>query len=264
MNWIKATGLPICYRNRHLHRPDIDTTGMDDIRQSFSKMKKGFKHHLGGKKRGADRTGAGVSGETTSSSPLLTRPDSPATAGGRSEEGGRISTDVSQVHSRDRSPQPKPVPTDEGGNNLQGREAGVDGKGVTWSRSRLGPDVGGAAGSRPSREIRLAHSPLSITPISPKQEPDGTWAFSPQQLCLITLLDNATVAAVPDRVQEDLGPDENAEPSAAANEKKSSWKSTALATAKLLLRGVRDSSDAFGPLKSVAGGLCFVLENCEV
>ena len=36
------------------------------------------------------------------------------------------------------------------------------------------------------------------------------------------------------------------------------------ATAKLLLRGVRDTADAFGPLKSVAGGLCFVLENCEV
>jgi hypothetical protein len=27
---------------------------------------------------------------------------------------------------------------------------------------------------------------------------------------------------------------------------------------------VRDSADAFGPLKSVAGGLCFILENCEV
>jgi hypothetical protein len=47
-------------------------------------------------------------------------------------------------------------------------------------------------------------------------------------------------------------------------EKESGWKSTASATAKLLLRGVRDSADAFGPLKSVAGGLCFVLDNCEV
>ena len=46
--------------------------------------------------------------------------------------------------------------------------------------------------------------------------------------------------------------------------KKSDWKSTAFATAKLLLRGVRDSADAFGPLKSVVGGLCFILENCEV
>jgi hypothetical protein len=27
---------------------------------------------------------------------------------------------------------------------------------------------------------------------------------------------------------------------------------------------VRDAADAFGPLKSVAGGLCFILENCEV
>ena len=36
------------------------------------------------------------------------------------------------------------------------------------------------------------------------------------------------------------------------------------ATAKLLLRGVRDTADAFGPLKSVAGGLCFLLENYEV
>ena len=34
--------------------------------------------------------------------------------------------------------------------------------------------------------------------------------------------------------------------------------------AKLLLHGVRDSADAFGPLKSIAGGLCFILENYEV
>ena len=49
-----------------------------------------------------------------------------------------------------------------------------------------------------------------------------------------------------------------------ANERQSNWKSTASVSAKLLLRGVRDSGDAFGPLKSVAGGLCFILENCEV
>ena len=53
-------------------------------------------------------------------------------------------------------------------------------------------------------------------------------------------------------------------PSAAADENKLGWKSTASSSAKLLLRGVRDSADAFGPLKSVAGGLCFILENCEV
>jgi len=44
----------------------------------------------------------------------------------------------------------------------------------------------------------------------------------------------------------------------------SGWKSAVSAPAKLLLRGVRDSADAFPPLKSVAGGLYFILENCEV
>ena len=70
---------------------------------------------------------------------------------------------------------------------------------------------------------------------------------------------NADTSAVPSHV-----PEENADPNAGANEKKSNWKSTASATAKLLLRGVRESADAFGPLKAVAGGLCFILENCEV
>jgi len=58
--------------------------------------------------------------------------------------------------------------------------------------------------------------------------------------------------------------DESVEPSPAVEENKSDWKSTVSVTAKLLLRGVRDSADAFPPLKSVAGGLYFILENCEV
>lgn len=47
------------------------------------------------------------------------------------------------------------------------------------------------------------------------------------------------------------------------NENKSSLRILA-SGAKFMLRGVRDTADAFGPLKSVAGGLCFILENCEV
>ena len=56
--------------------------------------------------------------------------------------------------------------------------------------------------------------------------------------------------------------DEGVGSSTAADE--SDWTTAASASAKLLLRGVSSSSDAFGPLKSVAGGLCFILENCEV
>ena len=57
---------------------------------------------------------------------------------------------------------------------------------------------------------------------------------------------------------------ENVGASAGADEGRPGWKSTASSSAKLVLRAVRDSADAFGPLKSVAGGLCFILENCEV
>ena len=45
---------------------------------------------------------------------------------------------------------------------------------------------------------------------------------------------------------------------------KSDWKHTTSSAAKLFLRMVKETSDAFPPLKSVAGGLCAILENCEV
>ena len=67
--------------------------------------------------------------------------------------------------------------------------------------------------------------------------------------------------------QEGVGPNSgngNVGARAAADEGRPGWKSTASSSAKLVLRAVRDSADAFGPLKSVAGGLCFILENCEV
>ena len=64
--------------------------------------------------------------------------------------------------------------------------------------------------------------------------------------------------------QEGDGANVNDERGAAVDENGSDWKATVSASAKFLLRGVRDSADAFGPLKSVAGGLCFFLENYEV
>ena len=50
----------------------------------------------------------------------------------------------------------------------------------------------------------------------------------------------------------------------AVGENQPNWKSTVSAAAKLLLRTVRDSADVFPPLKSVAGGICSVLDNYEV
>ena len=84
-----------------------------------------------------------------------------------------------------------------------------------------------------------------------------------QFLPLIISLDNVDNSAVPDHVQESPHTDEG-EPGAGDENKFGRWKSTVSAMTKLLLHGVRESTDAFGPLKSVAGGLCFFLENYEV
>ena len=75
---------------------------------------------------------------------------------------------------------------------------------------------------------------------------------------LIVLSGDAGVSAYPDRVPEILHPGENAEPSIVTDGGELDWKSTVPTAAELLHR-VRG-----GPLKSVAEGLCFVLENCEV
>jgi len=47
-------------------------------------------------------------------------------------------------------------------------------------------------------------------------------------------------------------------------ESESDWKSTAYATTKLAINLVKESSDVFPPLKSVAGGLSAILNHCEV
>jgi len=51
---------------------------------------------------------------------------------------------------------------------------------------------------------------------------------------------------------------------AATSKDKPDWKDIASSAAKLLLRTVERASDAFPPLKSVAAGLCAILDNCEV
>ena len=79
-----------------------------------------------------------------------------------------------------------------------------------------------------------------------------------QLLPLIIPSDNVGTAAIPDQVPEVLRPVENVQLSTATGGNKSDRKSTA-STAAGLLCGVRD-----GPLKSVAGVLRLILENCEV
>jgi len=82
-------------------------------------------------------------------------------------------------------------------------------------------------------------------------ESNGTYAalFQPPPLT-----DDAANPAVPGPIR--VG--------AATSKDESEWKHTVSSAAKLTLRTVGGISDAFPPLKSVAGGLCAILDNCEV
>ena len=226
----ELTGHEANSRHNTIHQlPPCDA--MDKIRRFFTRMKKGGKKH----KRKLDRLRAEVRGPEGTSS--LLRPVPHVKVGGD--------------HDRE----------DHG--------AGVEEREV--SQKNPHPDVGVAEQSPPSRKEsdvdgKKTDRPIELDPsassTSHRGEPEGTWRSISRFLPLIVSLDNADDSVVPDHVQKSRGLNQN-EPNT-TSEKKSNWESTASATAKLLLREVRDSTDAFGPLKSVAGGLCSILEDCEV
>ena len=237
---------------------------MDNFLDSVTSKGRKVKERLKGKKGKQDKAGANIPEDSISSSSSFPRPVPHIAAGGHDGGGGRANADTRQVHSRDRSPQPESVPVggrdDDGG----GKEADVDEKVVGRGHSCLEPNieavVGGGLG--PTEVGPLVPSPS--TPIVHSGKPESTRTCLFHLLYLIVPLDNAEPSAAPDQLPEVSSMDEGAEPGPTAGEEKSNWRSTAVTTAKLLLRGVRDSADAFGPLKSVAGGLCFILENYEV
>ena len=75
--------------------------------------------------------------------------------------------------------------------------------------------------------------------------------------------DNKSTITIPDHTSEVFHPDRSIEASAAMVKNNPDKRSTVSATAKLL-HGLRDSTSAFIPLQSVARGLCFILESCQV
>ena len=67
---------------------------MDDMQKSLSKLKKGFKRRLGGKKRAPDRAGDDTAGERTDSSASLQRPDPRIVVSGHDGEGSRTNVSL--------------------------------------------------------------------------------------------------------------------------------------------------------------------------
>lgn len=138
---------------------------MDNIRSSFSRVKKDFKHRLRGKNREPDGTGTNVAGERVGSSD--SRPEPRLAADDRDEESSRISTDGRQARLRDRFPQPEPVTAGRSHNDKR-READASGKEVSQRYSRLDPNAELAVDSRPSQGVGQAY------PSPPSAAPDST------------------------------------------------------------------------------------------
>jgi len=75
--------------------------------------------------------------------------------------------------------------------------------------------------------------------------------------------DNANNSVVPDQAQHALSSGMG-KLNATWASKFEQWMSVTSATAKLFLRGAKESTDAFPPLKSAVGGLCFIVDSFEV
>ena len=120
---------------------------MDDIRESFSNLKKGFKQRLRGRKHEPDGTGVDPTEKSVDSSGSLLRPESRIATSGDDGEGRGTGTDGRQVRSRDRSPQPGPV------------SAG--------GRVEVGADSGRG------REVEQVYPSPSTPSIPPSGEPDS-------------------------------------------------------------------------------------------
>ena len=111
----------------------------------------------------------------------------------------------------------------------------------------------------------------SSSPPTPQgQESNGMWAVLAQNVHLITFSSDRPSDSYghPSALNETEGTDAGssnpvAGPSA-TGDNRSNIKSLVYSGAKLILNGVKESADAFGPLKSVAGGLCFILDTFEV
>jgi len=234
---VKATTpTTICHRTsiRADSRPSNTAINM---RKSFSRLKKKLKHSGG--KRTPDSTGADDGEERIDPEGLLLRPvPHVVTGSGCDREEDGANTDGRHTCSADR-PSPPGVP------EL------VPAGGSGCDQGERGGGVGVMVGSGPGQEETTATERL-IPPVPHSGKP-----LPPLPL------DNMGTPATLDH----LGvphPDEHAEPSAVVDEIEPNWDSTASATATLLLCGVRDSINTFGPLRSVAGCLCFILENCKV
>ena len=237
-----------------------------DLRDSFSRLKKKAKH-LGSKHK-SDRTGVDADGESINAENPLPRPEPHTEAD--DGEGNGADTEGWRTRSADRPLQPdgpERVPVSGIENDKAQGEASLDRWKLDPRNPHPNPDIEVGTGSGPSREGNGTggeegegfYSPS--TPSIPRSgEPYGARTLLPQPLSLIVPLESID-PTIPYSAPETSYPDNSVKLGVVDSEPGS--KST-LSVVANLLRGVRDSVNAFIPLKSIAGHLCFILEKSQV
>jgi len=147
---------------------------MDDIRETFSRLKGKLKHPLRGSKRRPDRTGTDARGERAGSSASLPQPEPHVVAGGAHDQGGDgVNTDGCQVFSTDEPLQPdEPEPAP--GRDQERREGGTDGREFIQGYSHLHPDIETAVGSGRGGEVEQVHLSPPMPSIPHSGELDRT------------------------------------------------------------------------------------------
>ena len=149
---------------------------MDDMRDSFSKLKKKIKHKITGRQRKQDRTGPDAHGERADPTGSLPRPEPRVAASdGHDRDGNGTDAGGRQIRSTDRAPQLESLPAGGSDNDRQRGEVDVHGTEVSQRSSRLDSDaeVAVTVGSRRSRELERVY-PSSSTSVPHSGNPDST------------------------------------------------------------------------------------------
>jgi len=148
---------------------------MDDIRDSFSKMKIKFKHRLTGRERKPDGAGGSPGEERADSTSSLPQPESRVVAG---ESYDREEDGADGTGERDSSTdrlKPESAPVCGSDNGLEGGEADTDGGEAGQRRSYPHPDVEVAVGSEHGGKLERGVHPSPSTPsILHSGKPDST------------------------------------------------------------------------------------------
>ena len=225
------------------------------LRKPFSRLKKKVKNRLGGSGPEPETGGTDAGGEGVGRTGSLPQPSPhliPQDGYDRPQSGNEADIGGERVGSTDLLPHsdgPGFVPVNEIGRDGEVSEAVIEGREVGGGNLHLRLGVGPSQGGNNTDEEQVHQ--VNPSPSGSNGNTTTYWALPSS--------DNINTSAVPDPVQRAFGGE-----SGGADVDESGWRSTASVMARSFFRTVKESSNAYPPLKSIAECLYIVLNNYKV